>query len=837
MNKVVIIDGNSLVNRAYFALPPLATSKGKIYNAVYGFVNILTRLITEYQPSHLVVAFDAGRKNFRHEMYAEYKGTRKGMPPELAEQMQPLKDCLKAMNIKIVEQPGIEADDIIGTLSKRFTLPCVIVTGDKDCLQLINDKNEVWLTKHGISDIVSMNERHLREEMNLTPSQVIDLKGLMGDASDNIPGVAGVGEKTAKNLLELYSTVEGVYENIDNISGKLKEKLQADKEMAFLSKKLATIVLDANFECEQNDCVINNPFNENVFEMFKEFEFTSLLKRKDLFLNLNIETEPEVEKNIIEPQSVAEFLEILSKQKVSNIAFLQNENEIQFAIDNETNYVFKDYLLSDFKAIFEDAKLEKIVHCKKKLQKELETYNCALLGKCFDVSLAVYLLNCNVKNEDIKRAFDYLGLMQVDVSNLFKAKNICEEQLKEKQLNDLYYNIELPLEDVLFDMEKVGVKIDVNTLENLADLYSDELNNLTQKIYEQAGEEFNINSPKKLGEILFEKLKLSDKGNKKRSTAVDKLELLYGTHPIVELILRYRTVAKLLSTYIDGLKPYIHNDNTIHTTFNQTLTVTGRLSSNEPNLQNIPVRTDEGKQLRRMFVALDDNSVLLSADYSQIELRLLAHYSVDANLVKAYTSGQDIHTATASQIFGVDIENVTKEQRRAAKAVNFGIIYGISPYGLAKNIGISANDAKIYIDRYFETYPTIKNFLTNSIDMAKQKGYVTTLFGRRREINEVYSENHNQAMFGERAAMNMPLQGTASDIIKLAMVKLYNKLNNLGLKTKMILQVHDELIFNVPKNELDIVKQLVKEYMENVVQLNVPLEVEIKIGKNWYEME
>ena len=836
MNKVVIIDGNSLVNRAYYALPPLATSKGKIYNAVFGFVNILTRLITEHNPTHLVVAFDAGKKNFRHELYKEYKGTRKGMPEELACQMQPLKDCLSAMNIKIVEQMGIEADDIIGTLSTRFSLPCVIVTGDRDCLQLINNKTEVWLTKHGISDIVSMNERQLKEEMNLTPSQIIDLKGLMGDASDNIPGVAGVGEKTALNLLEQYKSVEGVYENLDNITGKLHDKLMQNKETAFLSKKLATIVLDADIDCSEDDCLIKEPFNNKVKEMFEEFEFSSLLKRKDLFSQ---QSEQKVEEKAkqIELENVADFLKILAENKVTNVAFLQQNEQFMFAFNENEYYSFSNCLFSDFRSIFEDAKLEKIVHCKKKLQTELSSMGVKLLGKSFDVSLAVYLLNSNIKNEDITKALEYLQINEINAAGLFKARNICENELKEKQLCDLYYNIELPLEEVLFDMEQTGIKIDTNTLSELADFYHNELDNLIKNIYELAGEEFNINSPKQLGHILFDKLKLYSKNNKKQSTAVDKLEALYGQHPIIELILRYRTVSKLLSTYIDGIKPYIHADNTIHTTFNQTLTVTGRLSSNEPNLQNIPARTDEGKQLRKMFVAFDNDSVLLSADYSQIELRLLAHYSVDANLVKAYTENTDIHAITASQIFHTELEKVSKTQRRAAKAVNFGIIYGISPYGLSRQLGISTAQAKDYIDRYFETYPTIKNFLTNSIQMAKEKGYVTTLFGRRREITEVFSTNHNQAMFGERAAMNMPLQGTASDIIKLAMVKLYKELKNLGLNTKMILQVHDELIFNVPKSELDIVKKLVKEYMENVVKLNVPLVVEIKTGKNWYEME
>ena len=836
MNKVVIVDGNSLINRAYFALPPLIASDGKIYNAVYGFVNILTKLIIENKPTHLVVAFDAGKKTFRNDLYSDYKGTRKGMPEELASQLPVLKDLLTKMNIKIVEKLGIEADDIIGTLSKRFTLPCVILTGDRDCLQLIDNKTEVWLTKHGITDVVSLNERQLKEEMHLTPNQVIELKGLMGDTSDNIPGVTGVGQKTALSLIEKYGTVENVYKNIDEINGKLKDKLLADKDMAFLSLKLATIILDADIQCEQEDCLLNNPFNEDVKKCFEKYEFASLLKRTDLFNNANIEKSQKkqvfIEKKL---NNVELFLQNFKKSGNDKIAFLKTEAGYELAFDNQTNWVFENFDIKNFVEIFENENIIKVVHMLKPLLHELDNYNIKLNGKIFDVSLGVYLLNNNVKNEELDKLLKFLQLEDVCACNLLEAWNITSKQLFEKNLTDLYFNIELPLEYVLFDMEKTGIKINTTVLEELSIKYQNEINNCKNKIYELAGCEFNVNSSKQLADVLFNKLGLSTVGNKKQSTAVDKLEALAKTNPIVDEILKYRTFAKLNSTYVEGIKPYIKKDGKIHTTFTQTLTVTGRLSSYEPNLQNIPVRTEEGKELRKMFVPDNSGNVLLSADYSQIELRLLAHYSKDINLLKAYHENADIHRTTASQIFGVPFNEVTSAQRRAAKAVNFGIIYGISPYGLANNLGISPAQAKIYIDKYFETYPTIKSFMQKSVETAKKQGYISTLFGRRRNIEEIYSTNHNVAMFGERAAMNMPLQGTASDIVKLAMIQIFEQLEKLNLKTKMILQIHDELIFDVPKDELEQVTVLVKHFMENVVKLNVPLEVDINTGKDWFD--
>lgn len=833
MEKVFIIDGNSLINRAYFALPPLVASDGHIYNAVYGFVNILTKLITENKPSHLVVAFDAGKKTFRNEIYADYKGTRKGMPDELREQLPVLKDLLTKMNIKIVEKLGIEADDIIGTLTRRFTMPCVVITGDRDCLQLINDKTEVWLTKHGITEILSMNERQLKEEMGITPAQVIELKGLMGDASDNIPGVAGIGPKGATKLLADFGTVEGVYKNIDKIEGKTKEKLIAGKDSAFLSKQLATIVLDADFDCELDDCKLENCFNADVKKCFEKYEFSSLLKRKDLFQNNEnaekTENKPSfLTKNI---KNIDEFLQ----NKFNTVAILFKDDSIELASDSKTNFVLSTTDFSKIAPVFENSSIVKVVHQLKPLLHKMDEFGITPAGKIYDVSLGVYLINNNVKNDNIEKVFEFLNLNGVFATNLFAAWQEIIDELNDKKMTDLYFNIELPLSYVLFDMEKTGIKIDTSVLSELSTRYQAKLEEYKQKIYELAGCEFNINSPKQLGDILFNKLGLSDKGNKKQSTAVDKLEALAEENPIIEQILQYRAFQKLNSTYVEGLRPFIDADQKVHTTYTQTLTATGRLSSLEPNLQNIPVRTEEGKELRRMFVPSNSGNLLLSADYSQIELRLLAHYSMDYNLVEAYNKNADIHRATASQIFGVPFSEVTSAQRRAAKAVNFGIIYGISEYGLAKNLGIKPYQAKDYIEKYFLTYPTIKAFMQKSVDTAKAQGYVTSLFGRRRNIEELYSTNHNVAMFGERAAMNMPLQSTASDIIKLAMVKIFNELKAQGLKTKMILQIHDELIFDVPKNELDTVKTLVKTYMENIVKLNVPLIVDVNTGKDWFD--
>ena len=825
MEKLIIIDGNSLINRAYYALPPLLTKDGHIYNAVFGFTNIIIKLLTEHKPTHMVVAFDAGRKTFRNEIYSDYKGTRKAMPEELKSQLAPLKNLLKEMGIKTIEKVGIEADDIIGTIAKNVDYKSVILTGDRDCLQLIDENTEVWLTKHGISEILSINTRQLKEEFGLSPSQVIDLKALMGDASDNIPGVAGVGEKTAKSLLEKYETAKNVYANIDEISGKLKDKLIAGQKDCEMSYVLATIKTDVDISFSLDDFKVSMPFSQKVFNLFNEYEFSSLTKRQELFGGeKNIEKEIKQTKRI----EIKNVSQILDKIQNNVVSILKVNNTVEIAINKDEYYVV-DGGYEALEKIFLDENIKKVVHDLKEVLYETE-----VKGVCHDLSVMTYLLNSNIKVENFEKIMEYFEETGTqNACSLLSCFEKAKQSILDCEMEKLYFEVELPLVYVLADMEKEGICIDEQFLDELNKKYTKELESLTKQIYELAGEEFNINSPKKLGSILFERLGLSDKGNKKHSTSVDVLEGLRKEHPIIDIILKYRTIAKLNSTYVEGMKPFI-KDGKIHTTFKQTNTVTGRLSSNEPNLQNIPIRTKEGKILRKMFVA-SPKHVLLSADYSQIELRLLAHYSGDKNLIDAYKQNKDIHTETASKIFGLAYNEVDDDKRRMAKAVNFGIIYGISPYGLSNNTGVSVSDAKNFIEAYFQMYPTIQSFLQSSVEMAKQKGYVSTLLGRRRNITEIYSTNHNTQMFGERAAMNMPLQGTASDIIKLAMLKVFNTLKERGLKSKLILQIHDELILDVLEDEKEEVTKIVKDCMENIVELKVPLVAQISVGKSLFE--
>lgn len=828
MNKIFIIDGNSLINRAYYALPPLATKSGEVYNAVFGFVNIVIKLITENNPTHLVVAFDAGKKTFRNDLFEGYKATRKKMPDELASQLAPLKDLLHKMNIKTIEKLGIEADDIIGTLVKNLNYPSVVVTGDRDCLQLIDSNCEVWLTKHGISSIISYNERQLKEDMGLSPLQIIDLKSLMGDSSDNIPGVAGIGEKTAKDLLAKYQTLQGVYDNIDNVTGKTKEKLLADKDMAFLSYRLATIDTQAKFDFSLDEMKVVMPFSQEVFATFKKYEFNSLLKRQDLFG----EVKEKAEQVLVQTEDIEDIEKLHELCKEKAVAFLEDESGVFVAFEKDKQFLYHGKL-EDLKPLFLDESIKKVFHKSKPLFHKLDGQ---IDDNFYDVSIAVYLINSSAKTDDLGSILNFLNINQTEsASSLLCAFKTSWKKLLELNLGNLYFMLELPLVRVLYQMEKDGVCVDEKVLNELSEKFTQEIFEIKKQIFYLADEDFNLNSPKQLAHILFDKLKLEVKGNKKQSTSVTVLEAIRGKHPIVELLLHYRTISKLQSTYIDGLRPFIKNGK-IHTTFNQTLTVTGRLSSVEPNLQNIPIRTKEGRVLRKIFTA-SEGCVLISADYSQIELRLLAHYSGDFNLLEAYRQNRDIHAVTASQIFNTPLEKVTSEQRRMAKAVNFGIIYGISPYGLSVGTGISVAEAKRYIDKYFEMYPTIKSFLNKSVEEVKEKGFVSSLFGRRRNIAEVYSTNHNVAMFGERAAMNMPLQGTASDIIKLAMLQMSQHIAGLKLKSKLILQIHDELIFDVPENEKEQMMKIIKSTMENVVKLDVPLVAEVSVGKNWFECD
>lgn len=846
MEKLVIIDGNSLINRAFYALPMLSNKDGEFSNAVYGFTTMLIKTIEDHKPTHIVVAFDYGKKTFRHNIYAEYKGTRKGTPEELKSQFPILKELLNAMHIKMFEKEGIEADDIIGTIAHKLDVPTVIVTGDKDALQLINPTTIVWLNKKGISEVKTMDEKALYDEYALTPKQIIDLKALMGDSSDNIPGVAGIGEKTALTLMQQYNSLDNIYENIDKISGKLQEKLVLGKESAYLSKTLATIDTHVDIDINLKDFTYDFPFSAEVYEIFRRYQFNSLLKRNDLFndgIQKDVEFDGKIKKHTL--TDVKEIEKIV--KNIKGFAFLMGD-KISFAVDERNVYeidcqpsLFQntieiDSMLNALKNVFENDKVKKIVFDAKDLMHKLNKYNICLKGLSFDCLLASYLINAGDKTPKYQETLTNYNLdEQFGAANLFVLEKKLKDDLEKYNLTNLYNNVELPLVNVLFDMEQVGFKIDKKVLNDLSVRYKDELVDLTKVICSLAGEEFNINSPKQLAEILFNKLGLQAWNNKKKSTGVDILEELQDKHPIVPLIMRYRKIQKLSKTYLEPYQEILKEQEKIHTIFNQTLTATGRLSSSEPNLQNIPVRDDEGKYLRKLFVPSDKNGFIISADYSQIELRLLAHFSQDEKLLEAYRTGKDIHAQTASEVFGVPFADVTPALRRQAKAVNFGIIYGISEFGLAQNVGCSRKEAKQYIDIYFERYAKVKEYMQRNIAMAKDVGYVSTLFGRIRRVNEIFSPNYMTRQFGERISMNMPLQGTASDIIKIAMIKVYNRLKSEDLKSKLILQIHDELIVDTAPNEVGQVCKILKEEMENAAQLSVPLLVDVSCGKDWFE--
>ncbi len=849
MDKLVVIDGNSLINRAFYALPLLSNKDGEYSNAVYGFVNMLIKIIQEQNPTHIAVAFDYGKKTFRNGLFNEYKGTRKPTPTELKSQFPILKEILGLMNIKYIEIEGIEADDIIGVLSRKFDYKTAIVTGDKDSLQLINDSTEVWLTKKGISEIQVMNNDTLKENMGIEPYQVIEMKALMGDSSDNIPGVSGVGEKTALDLLNKYQTLDGVYEHIDEIKGKLQEKLINSKDMAYLSKQLATIITDYNIDVSLDDFKYDFPFSSEVYKFFEKYDFNSLLKKTELFDGVEVDKLFEqYSANTIELESINDVLQTIKYiEKAKRFNFDIGEN-FTFAYDKNCEYIVNlqegllakisyEELLQTLKPVFENEDIKKTVYDCKLLKHTLANSGIELKGVDFDCMLGDYLLFAGEKQQTKNDLINQNRLNENFMAvNLFYLKEGIETRLKEKELYKLYYEIEFPLIEVLYDMECVGFKIDTNVLEELAEKYAEELKELTEQIYLQSGEEFNINSSKQLAVVLFEKLGLNVKQNKKMSTAIEILEQLYDMHPIVPLLIRYRKIQKLSTTYLEAFKGiYDPKTSIIHTVFNQTLTATGRLSSSEPNLQNIPIRSEEGKFLRKMFVSSFENGKLVSADYSQIELRLLAHFSKDPTLLKAYNENKDIHTQTASEVFDVPFDMITSQMRRDAKAVNFGIVYGISDYGLAQNIGTTRKQAKEYIDKYFEKYSKVKEYMNSNVQFVKDFGYITSMYGRRRIVKDIYSSSYMTRMFAERVAMNMPLQGTASDIIKIAMNNVYRALKDGGFKSKLILQVHDELIIDCPEDEVEKVSALLKECMEGATELSVPLIVDVESGSNWFE--
>lgn len=848
MENFFIIDGNSLINRAFYALPLLSNEKGEYSNAVYGFCNFLTKLILENEVDRILVAFDLKAKTFRHNMYEGYKATRKGMPQELASQMPILKNMLKLMNIKTLELEGYEADDIIGTLCQNKDTKNFILTGDKDSLQLISNNTEVWLTRKGISEIEKFDLKHLKEVYNLVPSQITDLKALMGDSSDNIPGVKGVGEKTALNLLYEHSTIENLYQNLDKVKGKLLEKLELDKDMCFLSKILATINTEVPISIDLNETKLMFPFEKNVAEFFNRYQFKTLLNKPQLFKE-KIESFQETKK--ISKKVIKTKVELINL-----VEELKNNNPFSFYIDNDihiANSIYEEIIvkikqnmldegldfgefLSVFKPVLEDETIKKIMLDCKQSKHYFNNIDIDLKGEIFDVILASYLIKSGKKSiKTINELCESFSYSKDDFAScILKAYKEFSKLLIENNMEELYYNIEFPLINVLYKMENYGFKIDYNMLIDLNKEYNEELSELSKKIIELAGEEFNVNSPKQLAEILFNKLGLPNKS--KNSTNIEVLESLLNVHPIIELIIRYRKIYKLNGTYIlsylEKIDPSTH---LVHTMFNQMLTSTGRLSSTEPNLQNIPIREEEGRNLRKIFISSFNNGKIISADYNQIELRLLAHFSNDEKLINAFKNNLDIHSITASEIFNIPLKFVENDMRRKAKAVNFGIIYGISDYGLSQSIHSTRNEAKAFIEKYFESYPSVKEYMENSIIFAKENGYVKTMFNRRRMIDELNSNNYNLKQFGQRVALNMPLQGTASDIIKIAMVKVFEEFKKQNLKSKLILQIHDELIVDAEENEIEVVKQILKEKMENVVSLSVPLIVNISDGTNLFD--
>lgn len=856
MEKLILIDGNSLLNRAFYATPVFTTKDGKPTNGVFGFVKLLLKMITDKNPTHIAVAFDVHAPTFRHQVYADYKAGRKPMPEDLRSQFPVLKEVLALMGVKTVEKAGYEADDIIGTLAKKFDVQTYIYTGDRDAYQLVDETTNVCYTRKGVSDILELSQSNFKDEMGITPAQVIELKALMGDKSDNIPGVAGVGEKSAMGLLETYFDLDGIYAHLDEIKGALNKKLAENKETAYFSKKLATIDVYSPIDVTLAECVLKMPFASALRDKFAELEFKSLLT-KDIFEEgESTQTAQTKEENSlfleeIMPNTAEEGIAAYQASTAEMVACYFANDGFRFCLidgNKAREYTFPiktglldvgfyDYQLSPLLNCIYNGKKQVISYNTKDVMHQLDRQGIAFSSPYEDVSILKCLADGLGNSDGLDFCLQYYGIPEKNKAyGLFILYRTYTKQLRESE-RALYKDVELPLVHVLFDMEKQGVCVDERTLNELSARYNAELSELVEKIYVLAGERFNVNSTQQLGRILFEKLRIGagvkkNKDSKNYKTTAEELEK-YADVEIVQYLLRYRKIQKINSTYIEGFKPLIKNGR-VHTTYNQSNTQTGRLSSMNPNLQNIPIRTEEGRELRKLFKASEGN-VLVDADYSQIELRLLAHFSGCKELVQAYCEGKDIHAITASQVFEVPLEMVTPAMRRDAKAVNFGIIYGISAFGLASDLNISSKQAQAYINRYFETYSSVKTYMNGNVSAATNNGYVETLLGRRRVINELRASNYNVRSFGERAAMNMPLQGSSADIIKLAMLNVSKKLKEGNFKAKLVLQVHDELVIDCPKAEAEDVAQLLKEEMENAVSLSVPLTVEVGVGESWFE--
>lgn len=857
MKKVILVDGNNLLFRSYFATAytgnTMRNSKGFPTNGLYGLVNMLNKIIREEKPEYMLVAFDKG-KTFRHEKYLDYKGGRNETPDDLKKQFSVAKKLVPLMGIKCFEIDNYEADDIIGTYSKMALIDpefeTTIVSSDKDLLQLINEETEVKLLKQ--KDYIRMNEETFIDTYGIKPIRMIDLKGLMGDASDNIPGVKGIGEKTALKLLQEYDSLENVYDNIDNIKGATKQKLIDGKESAFMSKDIATIYNEVPVTYSLEELKYDGPDVNGLREMYSDLEFYSFLKDFK---------EEEKKEEKLEYKIIENIDDLKLKEKVSAYLEISETNYHNADIygmslyDGENAYYVPFEVLKENKNILGEKEI--YTYDLKKMIVSLNKYGIDIKNCTFDAMIAGYILNYNVKDDiaylantfncditlfdNFKKEKDMSTEALADLT-VKKAKFIYDikdefiNKMKEEEQLELFSNIEMKLSSVLASMEIEGVRVDTKVLDKMGENINKKLDELTSEIYNYAGEEFNIQSPKQLGEILFEKLEIPYPKKKKTSysTAREILDKIVDYHPIVEKIIEHRTLNKIYTTYIVGIKNCVKEDGKLHTIYTQTLTRTGRLSSIEPNLQNIPIRYKEGKEIRKAFIP-EENSVFLSSDYSQIELRMFAHMSGEQNLIDAFKHHLDIHTKTAMDIYHVSKDKVTKNMRRDAKAVNFGIIYGISSFGLAEDLGVDIKTAKKFLDNYLETFPGIKNYMDKVIKDAYETGYVKTIMNRKRKIDELYNTNHMIKVQGERMALNTPVQGSSADILKKAMIDIYNEFNRLNLKSKMILQVHDELIFNVKNDELEKVKEIVINFMENAYKLNVPLEVDVEIGKNWYD--
>ena len=864
MKKLLILDSNSILNRAFYGVRYLSAKDGTPTNAIYGFLNILLKLIKEQEPDYICAAFDVKAPTFRHKQYEGYKAQRKPMPEGLAAQMPLAKDVLRAMGVTILEKEGYEADDIIGTVAKlceESEISCFIATGDKDDLQLASDKTKVILTvtKSGYNETIIYDDKAVKEKYRVTPTEFIDVKALMGDPSDNIPGVKGVGEKTAMSLIEKHHSIEYIYENIDGIGlkGAMLQKMKDGRKMAFMSKELATINRNTPIEFNAEECVFDGfENNGELYEILKRLELNSIIKKLDLSGGDNVKENEDIfkdfsyqvgDKNMINGDKVTVMLDF-DGDNISSAAVGAGNNAV---VLNEQD---------DIKELLEDDSIAKVMFDVKeaivKLNGRIDIKNIS-----DDTAIAAYLVD-PAKNEYTieKLASEYFGTVieKPEVKQLSLLDDVetdrseylakCAvalgvlndrigDKIKENGQEKLYQEVELPLVTVLAHLEINGFLVDDNQLKEFADKLGEKIDALTNEIYMLAGEEFNINSPKQLGVILFEKLELKPVKKTKTgyATNADVLEKLRDKHPIVNFIMEYRQLAKLKSTYCDGLRAVVNpNTHRIHSVFTQTVTVTGRLSSTEPNLQNIPTRTELGREIRKMFVA-KEGYVLVDADYSQIELRVLAHIANDETMINAFRNNEDIHAVTASQVLGIPLEDVTKEQRSSAKAVNFGIVYGIGEFSLAQDLHISVKEAKAYIESYLEKYHGVRNYMESIKEQAKKDGYVKTMLNRIRYIPELKSPNYNIRQFGERVALNTPIQGTAADIIKLAMVRVDNRLINEGLKSKLILQVHDELIVEAHKDEVDKVKQILSEEMQGAMELNVPLKVDMSTGHSWYD--